>query len=441
MQQQATGRFIFASILGMLAFIVPLSDGNKWTIGLGIASDFINSKLVDIFPQFILTIILTSSLLTLVYFFKPFGGRHMALLFKTTSGWVIGRLMGAIFTLLIYSQVGPAMIIAPATGGTMFKDLAPALVILFVLAGLMLPFLTDYGLMEFIGTLLRKPFKTLFRVPGRAAVDAVASWMGSGTVGVVITTQQYAKGYYNKREAAVIATNFSIVSTAFCLTIAKFMRLDHVFFQYYFSIIVCGIVAALIMPRIPPLSRIADDYKEGVTPADIIRPDDKQPLLPLALKTARDKAATAPSYGHSLIEGLFTGLFIWTSLLPIVMLVGTLSLMIAEYTSLFQILSTPFIWILEAVHMDEATSAAPAMLIGFADQFLPAIIGKDIVSDVTRFTVGILAVTQLIYMSEVGIILMQSGLPLSFGRLAIIFLLRTIIVLPLAIMLAYYFMG
>jgi nucleoside recognition membrane protein YjiH len=64
--------------------------------------------------------------------------------------------------------------------------------------------------MDFIGTIVRKVMYPLFKLTGCSSIDAIASWMGSGTVGVLITTQQYESGYDTKREAAVVATNFSI---------------------------------------------------------------------------------------------------------------------------------------------------------------------------------------------------------------------------------------
>lgn len=432
-------KFILASFVGILFFLFPIEQGGNYTIGLGILTDKVKYAVAGQLPLMITITICLAALLTLVYSLRPFGGEKFATLFKTTTVWTALRLLGAIITLMVFTSTGPEMIIAKGTGQTMFNDLAPTIFVLFILAGLFLPFLTDYGLMEFIGTLLRRPFKTLFKVPGRSAVDAVASWMGSGTLGVVITTQQYQKGYYNQREASIIATNFSVVSTAFCLTIAEIIRIDHMFFSYYFSIVICGIFAALIMPRIPPLSNIPDLYVDGHEGSMRHDPPSELPILTLALEKATKRAEQASTVAHSIKEGLFSGVLIWVTLLPLVMAVGTLVLIVAEYTSVFNIISTPIQWVLEAVNIPEADKAAPGFLVGFADQFLPPILAQGIESETTRFLIGVMAVTQLIYMSEIGVILLQSGLPLSIGRLAIIFLQRTIIITPLAIYLSFYF--
>ena len=104
-----------------------------------------------------------------------------------------------------------------------------------MVACLLLPFLIDFGAAEFMGTLLKKPFLLAFRLPGRASIDSLASWLGSGSVGVLITIQQHERGNYSGREAAIITTNFSIASIAFCVLVTKVIEIDHMFFEFYFS--------------------------------------------------------------------------------------------------------------------------------------------------------------------------------------------------------------
>ena len=53
--------------------------------------------------------------------------------------------------------------------------------------------------------------------------------------------------------------------------------------------------------------------------------------------------------------------------------------------------------------------------------------------DATSFVLAGLSVTQLIFMSEVGVIILRSSLPISFAELLVIFLLRTAIVLPVLV--------
>src|SRR5699024_521607 len=99
----------------------------------------------------------------------------------------------------------------------------------FLFAGIFLPLLMIFGLMEFFGTLMTKVMRPLFKLPGRSSIDALASWIGDGTIGVLLTSKQYEDGYYTKREAAVIGTTFSVVSITFTLVVIEEVNLGHMF--------------------------------------------------------------------------------------------------------------------------------------------------------------------------------------------------------------------
>lgn len=86
-----------------------------------------------------------------------------------------------------------------------------------------MPFLTDCGIMEFLGVIAKPVVRPLFHVPGRASVDLIASWFGASNAAVILTREQYMRGFYTKREAGYIMTNFSLVSIPFCLMVADTM--------------------------------------------------------------------------------------------------------------------------------------------------------------------------------------------------------------------------
>ncbi|MCA0990622.1 YjiH family protein [Alkalihalobacillus hwajinpoensis] len=350
--------------------------------------------------------------------------------------WVIARVLGMAFAILTLYQVGPEWIWSDATGGLLLNDLIPILFSVFLFAGLFLPLLLNFGLLEFCGTLLTKIMRPIFTLPGRSSIDCLASWMGDGTIGVLLTSKQYEEGYYTKREAAVIGTTFSVVSITFSIVVLQQMKLEQYFIPYYLTIVLAGVVAAVIMPRIPPLSRKPDTTYETAAEA----PDDTIPEghsrfqwgVLQATKTAEDNRASNVIKG-----GVQNVLDMWMGVIPIVMAIGTVALIIAETTPLFSYLGAPFVPILNLMQVPEAAEAAQTMVIGFADMFLPAIIGADIESDLTRFVIASLSVSQLIYMSEVGGLLLGSKVPVRFIDLFIIFLERTIISLPIIVVMAH----
>lgn len=437
--------FLIPSLLGVLLFLTPIVYEEKVTIGLGVMADALKAAFNDHLPAIATALLMASAALGLLgSLFKPrWLTQRPALneLFNLPPLWLGLRVLGALFAAMTFWQFGPEWVWGANTGGVVLKDLAPVLITFFLVAGLILPLLTDYGLMEFCGTLVRNVFRKIFGLPGRSAIDAIASWLGSGTVGVLITAQQYQKGFYSAREAAVIATNFSIASIAFSLLITSFMKLDHLFVPFYLTVVVAGLAAAIITPRIPPLSWKKEEYVAGVGKQIREEVPAGTSLLRWGLAQAVRRANANPSPLQMVRIGVHNVVDIWLGLLPLVMAIGTLSLAIAEFTPIFNWLSYPLVPLLEALQLPEAAKAAPALLVGFADMFLPAVLGKGIESELTRFVVACISLTQLIYMSEVGVLILKAKLPLSLLELFVIFVLRTLITLPIIALMAHWIVG
>lgn len=444
--ESATGanylKFLLPSALGAFAFLFPVADEGVVTIPLALMSDWLTARLADYMPAIVLAIVGISAVLSTWYSTRraaeaATGGR-MRQIFSVNRGWLAVRLAGFVLAVLIFFRIGPEFVWSDATGHIVLFELATVIVAIFVFASFLMPLLTDYGLMELIGTLLSRVFRAAFRLPGRSCIDALASWMAAAPVGVLITSQQFDRGNYSGREAAVIATNFSVVSVPFCVIVAEFVGLAHMFLQYYLTVVVCGLTAAVITPRIPPLSRIPDEYSEAGRQLDEdLRP--REGLFRRGLAAALAKSRQAPD-GRRLIETAVYNLFdIWFGLMPALIAIGTAGLVLAEYTPLFRWLSYPFVFLLQALALPEAAAAAPALLVGFADMFLPAVLAKNLTSELTKFVVISVSITQLIYMTEVGVLILKTRIPLGFVDLVKVFLLRTLITLPLAAALGHYF--
>lgn len=438
----AIRKFALPSLLGIATFLTPVKVDGNWTILMGLISD----KSIDIIgagmPWVVYALLGISAAGTL--YAKTIGRGNLSdgslfnRLFNVAPIWVALRIAGFAMGTMTIFQIGPEMFWQPSTGGTVLNELAVAIVPIFFFAGLLMPFLTDYGLMEFVGTMLKRIFRRLFTLPGRSAIDALASWMSSAPVGVLITIQQYVSGHYTGREAAVIATNFSVVSVPFALLVAKTVGVEHRFPEYYLAVVVTGVITAIIMPRIPPLSRFPD------TPFDKLHPMREKvsagngSLLKEALVLATRRASIAASLRDQFRVAAGHILDIWFGLVPAVIVVGGAGLILAEETSILQTLTAPMVPVLTFLGLPEAAQAAPALIAGFLDMFLPALLGSSIESELTRFVVGVLSVTQLIYMSEIGILMLKCEIPLKFWHLLVIFIMRTIINLLIVLAFAHW---
>lgn len=434
-------KFIIPSLLGIFLFMTPIKSEGSFTIPIAILAGLIEDGLGAYLSLIMMIIIVLTAILTLLV--KMIGGNkfsHMPFiqnLFDVNTFWVITRIVAAVFAVMVKFKLGTEAIYSEDTGNLILGDLLHTLFAVFLFAGLFLPLLMDFGLLDFFGTLMTKIMRPLFKLPGRASVDSLASWVGDGTIGVLLTSKQYEEGHYTKRESVIIGTTFSVVSITFTLVIIQTVGLENMFIPFYLTVIFAGFIAALIMPRIPPLSRISNTYIEGVEPQGDETIPEGYNLLTYGYEKALNRAKKEQSIGGFFKRGAQNVLDMWMGVAPIVMAFGLIALILAEFTPVFQWLGMPFIPLLELMQVPYATEASETILIGFADMFLPSVVGASIESEMTRFIIAALSVTQLIYMSEVGGVLLGSKVPIKFINLVIIFLLRTIITLPIIIGIAH----
>ncbi|SPT80776.1 nucleoside recognition domain-containing protein [Niallia circulans] len=440
-QSRHLATFLIPSLAGALLFLVPVKIDDNWTVFIGYLAGLIEDGLSGVLPGFLLALLVFSGVASfLSWAFKPafiMDKPALKSLFYTSFTWTAIRALGAVFALMVMTGTGMEMVYSPATGGTVFAELLPVLAVWSVVMGLLMPLLLDYGLTEWLGTLAQKIMRPLFKLPGRASVDSLASWMGNNMMSILITINQYENRYYTKKESAVIVTNFTITSIGFSLIIARMLGLEQRFVSFYITVLVGVLLAAFICPRIPPLSTMKNTYHRD-QPGAIEETAETGSLWKSAFARGVDKAKQAPPISMVLKKGAFNALDIWFGMLPLIMAIGTLALMVAEYTPVFTYLSYPLVPVLEWMQIPDAEAAAPAMLVGFADMFLPAILGAGIESELTRFVIGAVSLIQLVYMSEIGVMLMRSSIPINFWQLFVIFIQRTVIALPVVVLIAHF---
>ncbi len=439
--------FIVPSLIGVFLFMTPVAIGEAMTIPIAVMAKALQGWIAPFAQAMIVAIVcITGVMSAFVALVKPrqlLKNHLFRHLFAVSPIWLVTRLAGMLFILMTYFKVGPEAIYSSGTGALVLHELLPVLFSVFVLAGLLLPLLLNFGLLELVGTLLTKVMRPLFGVPGRSAVNCVASWLGDGSVGILMTSRQYEDKHYTQREAAIIGTTFSAVSITFCLVVIGQVKLEHLFAPFYLTVCAAGITAAIIVPRLPPLRWKKDCYVDGsdANPGAELVPEGKT-LFGHALDVALAKAEKAPGVKGTLKEGVHNALDMVFAVLPVVMAVGTFALIVAEHTPVFQILGKPFIPYLELLQVPEAAKAAETIVVGFADMFIPSILAaSNIESDVTRFIVAALSVTQLIYMSEVGALLLGSKIPVNLFELFCIFILRTLVTLPVIALMAHWLVG
>ena len=125
--------------------------------------------------------------------------------------------------------------------------------------------------------------------------------------------------------------------------------------------------------------------------------------------------------------------------IPVIVFVGTCGLMVAEATPIFSIIASPLVPVFEFLNIPDAKLVAEASLVGFTDMYLPTIFIKGSEYEISRFIVGTLSFTQLIFMAETGSILLKTKMNFNFLEVLGFFLARTAISLPIIIIIAKLF--
>ena len=419
-------KFLFYSILGIIAFLAPVTIGGESSILMG----HIKSIVIDGYSESIKYLIVFVSLITITGTIigkikKQFKNPVLQELF--ICGPINGavRIGGSIFFLMVHFGVGPKAVLDPNTGGMMAGDLLPSLMVTFCVGVILMPLLTSFGLVEFVGVLIAPFMRKVFKVPGYAAVDAIASFLGDGTIGIVVTDQQYQKGYYTQREAVIIATSFSIVGISFAAVVADFLQFSSIFIIFYSTIAISTVVAGVIIARLP-LKKFKDEYyvPGKVEEKDIIS-------FSLALRKAAAVAEKAREV-EIIVDSIKKVAVLYITFIPVIMFMGTAGLIVAEYTNIFSIISMPLIPFLQLLGFSKevAGSMAPSMIVGFSDMYLPSLLIESVKSDMARFVIGTLSFAQLIFLSETGMILVASKIGFTFWDALKFFVLRTIITFP-----------
>lgn len=434
--------FLFPSLIGLLLFMTPITYQEALTIPVAVIAKNFQHLLSDVLTLIITVVIMLTAFASIITkTLQPkfiINNHYLNGLLNVNPMWFVVRMLGAIFVVMTYMNMGPEAIYSGDTGSLVLNDLLPVLFCVFLFAGLLLPLLLNFGLLELLGALLTKVMRPIFNLPGRSAIDCLTSWLGDGSVGILLTAKQYEDKFYTQKEAAIIGTTFSAVSITFSLVVISQVNLSHLFLPFYITVCLAGIVAAVVIPRLPPLCWKKDHFIDN-TPKSIdheIVPNGHS-VLSWGYEKALDRASKSGGIKTFFKEGIKNALDMIFGVLPVVMAIGTLALIVAEYTPIFTYLGKPFIPFLELLQIPEAAEASKTIVVGFADMFIPSILASSIQSDMTRFVIAALSVTQLIYMSEVGALIMGSKIPVKLWELFVVFILRTLITLPVIALMAH----
>jgi nucleoside recognition membrane protein YjiH len=419
-------KFFVYSLVGAVVFFVPFEFNGKDTIALDHMVTAVNDRLPSLTPYYALALILAGA----VYPFLSGTWRKSAIDVAFSMFKVLGLVVGV----MLVFDFGPAWLFEPDLGPFLFDALVVPVGLLVPIGAVFLALLVGYGLLEFIGVLLQPVMRPVWRTPGRSAIDAVASFVGSYSLGLLITNRVYREGKYSTREATIIATGFSTVSATFMVVVASTLGLMGSWNTYFWTTLAVTFLVTAVTVRIWPLSRIGDDYFEGAQPQPEV--DGKGRRLSLAWSEARSTVAAAPSLPVNVGRNLRDGVLMAMAILPSILSIGLIGLLLATYTPVFDWLGYLFYPLTWALQVPDALLVAKASALGIAEMFLPALLVTDAGTTV-KFIVAVVSVSQIIFFSAVVPCLVATDIPLSIPKLLVIWFERVVLTLLVVTPIAF----
>ena len=417
-------KFIIFSLIGIFTFFVPITINGTSTIPLDHMVTFVRETFPTLVPYYILAVILLGAV-------HPFVNKSWN---KNVVNIVLSlfKVIGLLVALMLIFNFGPSWIHEENMGPFLFDSLVTSVGVLLPIGAVFLALIVGYGLLEFVGVFLQPVMRPIWKTPGRSAVDAVASFVGSYALGLLITNRVFKEGKYSVKEATIIATGFSTVSVTFMVIIAKQLELMEIWNTYFWVTLVVTFIVTAITVRIWPLSRTSEEYYGNeADPEEVITENRFKAAWDQAMETVEN----TPSLMKNIWINLRDGVLMAAATLPSILSVGLLGLVLAEFTITFDILGYiffPFTWMMQ---VPEPLLAAKAASMEIAEMFLPSLLvtGGPLI---TKFIIATVSVSAILFFSATIPVILSTDIPVSVPKLIVIWMERTIltiiIVTPIA---------
>ncbi|WP_099189780.1 YjiH family protein [Tepidibacter mesophilus] len=407
-------KFIIYNFVGIFIFFIPIKLNSKITIP-------IDHIIIYIYTQFLNYVCIYTLALIILGVFYPF----------ITKSWNTNRFnkiisffnFSSIFICIIFiTNLNKFYFISKDMLSIIFNNIAIPISIAIPVGSVFLTFLIDYGLLEFIGTLMQPIIKPLFKVPGKSAINALASFLSNCSIGVLITDALFKDSKYSIKEASIIVTGFSTVSISSMLIIAKTLGLMRMWNSYFIITLIVTCLVTAITARIPPLSRKSHSY---ISSDSFIEATIDKNFIQIAWNEAIKSINKPINLYKNIYHNFKNGLIVTMTVLPSIVSIGTAGLILSKYTCFIDLLAYIFYPLLKILQLPQPMLTAKSTSIGIIDLFLPSFLITNS-SFLTRFIIGVVSVSSVLsFCSSIPCIL-STKIPLSIWELFLIWIERVV---------------
>lgn len=413
-------KFILYAAVGIFMFFVPITVNGKSSIPLDHIVNYI--KALPYFGP------VYSGLIVTLGGILPFINKTWKK-DKSTMVFSFIKLLGIVFIFMAIFNRGPGFLMAEGVIPFIYKSIVITVTTIVPIGSIFLAFLVNYGLMEFVGVFMQPIMRPVWKTPGRSAIDAVASFVGSYSLALLITDRVYQEGKYTGKEAAIIATGFSTVSATFMVVVANTLDLMDNWLLYFWLTLIITFIVTAITARIYPLSKKPDTYynnQEG-DPEKLAKGN----RFRMAYIEGMDAFDKAPTVVESVVGTFKSGIQLALSIGPLLMSVGVIGVVLAEYTPVFDIIGYIFYPFTLITRVPEPLLAAKAGALSIAEMFLPALLVTE-TPIITRFLIAIVSVSEILFFSASIPCMMATKIPLTMKDYIIIWIERMILSILIA---------
>jgi len=421
-------KFLVLSFIGIFMFFIPIEFGGKRTIPLDHLVTLVKGLSPTLMTYYGLVVILLGA--GYPFYSKTWNKDKVTVFFS------LAKVGGVFVALMAVTGKGPEWLFTPDMIPFLYNKLVIPVGLIVPIGAVFLAFLVGYGLLEFIGVIMQPVMKPIWKTPGRSAIDAVASFVGSYSIGLLITNRVYKEGKYSAKEAAIIATGFSTVSATFMIIVAKTLGLMDMWNFYFWSTLIITFAVTAITVRIYPLSKKPDTNYFGEV---VVEEKQSGNLFKNALNDGLEASAKSLPLSQNIKTNLVDGFKMAMGILPSILSIGLLGLILAKYTPVFDIMGYIFYPFTSLLQIPEPMLIAKASSLEVAEMFLPALLVKE-AALLGRYVIGVVSVSAVLFFSASIPCIMSTEIPLDIKDVLIVWIERTIFSLILAAAVGHLFL-
>lgn len=425
-RNMAIFKFVVFSFIGVFLFFVNIEINGVKVIPIQHIINFVKSVCGPIIPYYALAMVTFGAV-------SPFITKSYK---KSTFDLVftIAKAFGVVIAVMAMFNIGPAPLMKDDMIPFLFNSLVIPIALMIPITGIAYVLMLNFGLVEFMGRLMRPIMRKIWKTPGESSVDAIVSFAGGYSLAVLLTSDFYKKGIYTRKESIIIATGFSTVATSFLIVIANTLGLMEHWTLYFFSCLFVTFAVTAITARIYPISKEPDDYYDK--PAEITEPEGGNLFVKAFESGVETAQKTDPLLTHLKRYYVGDAMKMASSVTASILTIGLIGLIIANFTPIFDYVGYIFYPFTKLLQLPEPMIAAKAAAIEIAEMFLPSLLVVA-APMVTKFTIAVTSVSAVLFFSASIPSLLSTAIPIKMRNIILIWVERTIFSLILAAAIAH----